>query len=57
MLLRDRRLQNNYTMSLNFRACPGGQVNPIAPAVANAVFAASGTRVRHIPILPADLYV
>jgi isoquinoline 1-oxidoreductase beta subunit len=32
-------------------------VPPIAPALANAVFAASGVRVRHIPIRPADLKV
>lgn len=32
-------------------------VPPIAPAVANAVFAATGVRVRHIPIRPADLKV
>ena len=30
-------------------------VPPIAPAVANAVHAATGVRVRHIPIRPADL--
>jgi isoquinoline 1-oxidoreductase beta subunit len=30
-------------------------VPPIAPAVANAVYAATGKRVRHIPIRPEDL--
>lgn len=38
---------------------PGGVgepgVPPLAPAVANALFAASGRRVRHLPIAPADL--
>ena len=30
-------------------------VPPIAPAIANAVFAATGKRVRRIPIKPVDL--
>ena len=30
-------------------------VPPIAPALANAVYAATGKRVRHLPILPGDL--
>ncbi len=29
---------------------------PLTPAVANAVFNATGVRVRHIPILPEDLF-
>ena len=30
-------------------------VPPVAPAIANAVYAAIGRRIRHIPIRPEDL--
>jgi isoquinoline 1-oxidoreductase beta subunit len=32
-------------------------VPPIAPAIANAVYAATGKRIRHIPIMPEDLKI
>jgi isoquinoline 1-oxidoreductase subunit beta len=44
---------------INNNEPPGGVgepgVPPIAPAVANAIFAATGKRFRRLPIRPADL--
>ena len=44
---------------LNSSTHPGGigevGVPPIAPAIANAVFDASGVRVRHLPTQRGDL--
>ncbi len=46
-----------YIVPSNRRSSGIGEmgVPPIAPAVANAVYAATGKRIRHIPIRPKDL--
>jgi isoquinoline 1-oxidoreductase beta subunit len=37
------------------RGCGETGVPPAAPALANAIFAATGIRARRLPIRPADL--
>jgi CO/xanthine dehydrogenase Mo-binding subunit len=46
-----------YVVSSDARPTGIGEmgVPPVAPAIANAVYAATGQRIRHIPIRPADL--
>ena len=54
---RFNQIVNGETLKNNEK--PGGVgepgLPPIAPAIANAVFAASGKRIRKLPILSKDL--
>jgi isoquinoline 1-oxidoreductase beta subunit len=58
-LLRMDEMPEVYTHIVPSQADPGGVgelgVPTIAPAVANAVFVATGKRIRHLPIRPDDL--
>ena len=49
-------METHFVESTTTSTCAGEPgIHPIAPAVANAVFAATGKRVRKLPIRPKDL--
>ena len=45
----------NMTPDISPLGSKGIGVVGVAPAIANAVFHATGRRIRHLPIMPEDL--